>query len=412
MSKLVMILAILSLLLCSVITPALAQDATEAVEQYDALSTLAEPRGFKLGAVISYGDLQKKQYLSLLKKHFNSITPSNELKAYSLLNQTGCQLAKDGMPVMRFQQADALLKFAMANDIKVRGHVLTWDAYMPDYFFREGYQGSKPFVDAETMKARLKSYIEQVVTHFETEFPGVIYCWDVVNEAVGDNAGEWDNADNRHIRTVRGGVRNLFYDVIGPDYVALSFLYAKDALEAVGSSDVKLFLNDYNAFQTGKRTSLIALAESVNNFATDTEGNPRKLCDGIGMQGYIGGYGQQQGCLNPSDIKSIKDSIEIYAAKGFEVHVTEMSVRSYINDDAVMQRHAEFYRNLFKMFSSVNAGENKPLTSVSIWGLTDCNSLPQSHYTYKLNGPYCGLVTESLAPKAAFLAVYEELKAQ
>ena len=29
----------------------------------------------------------------------------------------------------------------------------------------------------------------------------------------------------------------------------------------------------------------------------------KKLCDGLGMQGYVGGYGQQAGCMSPNDIK-------------------------------------------------------------------------------------------------------------
>ena len=46
----------------------------------------------------------------------------------------------------------------------------------------------------------MKSYIEQVLTHFEENYPGVIYCWDVVNEAVGDNEQEYDSDDLRHVR--------------------------------------------------------------------------------------------------------------------------------------------------------------------------------------------------------------------
>ena len=399
-------------MLCGAASACAAQaDSTEAVEQFDSLAALAEPYGFKLGAVISYSSLKDELYLNLLKKHFNSLTPANELKAYSLLDQAACQKAEDGMPAMRFDKGDAILQFAKDNGIAVRGHVLTWDAYMPDWFFREGYWNGKDFVDAETMKARLKSYIEQVVSHFETNFPGVIYCWDVVNEAVGDSPEDWDAADARHIRTVRSGVRNYFYDVIGPDYVALSFLYAKDAVLAA-NADIKLFLNDYNAFQTTKRDAICALVESVNSFATDADGNARKLCDGVGMQGYIGGYGTQGGCMNPSDIKAIKEAIQKYDAMGLEVHVTEMAVRTYVNDADTMARHAEFYRSLFKMFKSVNAGESKPLTSISIWGLTDCDSLPENHYSYKLNSPYGGLVTESYAVKDSFRAVYDELSAK
>ena len=37
---------------------------------------------------------------------------------------------------------------------------------------------------------------------------------------------------------------------------------------------------------------------SINSFLPDSNGGYVKLCDGVGMQSYIGGYGQQQGCMN------------------------------------------------------------------------------------------------------------------
>lgn len=62
------------------------------------------------------------------------------------------------------------------------------------------------------------------------------------------------------------------------------------------------------------------------------------------------------------------------------------------------------------MFTTINEGLEKPvLTCVALWGVTDCNSLPSNHYSWKLNGPYCGLVTEKLAVKRAFDSVYQVL---
>ena len=396
---------------CLLLTALLACSAFPAFAEApdDSLAALAEPYGFKVGGVISYAGLRDAAYLALLKRDFNSITPGNELKAYSLLDQFACQRSADGMPAMRYDQADALLQFAKDNGIAVRGHVLVWDAYMPDYFFREGYQNSTPFVSADVMKTRLQSYIKQVVTHFETSFPGVIYCWDVVNEAIADSAAEWSSADERHIRTSRSGVDNLFFQVLGADYIALSFLYAKDTLERCGSS-VKLFYNDYNAFYPQKRDSIIALVESINSFATDAQGNARKLCDGVGMQGYIGGYGTQDGRLNEADLDRIETAMQAYAALGLEVQVTEMAVRAYVNDDATMQKHAAFYAELFRRFVSVNSGEAKPLTAVTIWGLVDCPSLPREHYSYKLNSPYGGLFAEDYAEKSALTSVRDALR--
>lgn len=400
---LVMVLA----LSFTLVSCAHAADASDAVNNYESLAKLCEKHGFKLGSVINYNQLSDAEYLKLMAKHFNSLTAGNEFKAYSLLNQNACRKAEDGMPVMNFFQADQIIAWAQRSGIQMRGHVLVWDAYMPDWFLREGYQNGQPFVDAETMKLRLQSYIEQVITHFEEKYPGVIYAWDVVNEAIGDSAADWDASDARHIRTTRGGVSNVFRDVLGNDYIALAFLYARDTIEKIGA-DIKLYYNDYNMFQPGKRDSACELIKSINAFAKDDQGEYRRLVDGVGMQGYIGGYGSQAGCMNNADIGAIKTAIQTYAALGMEVQITEMAVRSYEGGEDVMQKHGQFYQDLFKMFCSVNEGEEKPLTAVCIWGPTDIN-VPQSNYNYKQYSPYGGLFTLDYGVKPAFQLVYDFL---
>ena len=42
------------------------------------------------------------------------------------------------------------------------------------------------------------------------------------------------------------------------------------------------------------------------------------------MQSYIGGYGQQSGCMNDNDITLVKNAIEKFAENNVEVHVTEL----------------------------------------------------------------------------------------
>lgn len=387
------------MLLCPAASVASSRDATDATENYPSLASLAEDNGFKMGAVMSYSSLRDKEYCKFIAKHFNSITASNEFKAYSMLDQRASMKSADGMPVINFSQADAIMDFAKANGIKVRGHVLVWDAYMSDWFFRAGYKNGAAFVDRDTMLKRLEYYIDETVKHFEEKYPGIVYCWDVVNEAVADDVGERLAGSDTHLRVTRSGTDNLFYKVIGEDYVEYSFLYARNAADRKGA-DIRLFYNDYNAFQPTKREAICRLVEKINAF--DGE---RMLCDGVGMQGYIGGYGQQAGCMNAGDLASIRDAIKRYAELGVEVQITEMAVRTYKNDDATMKRHAEFYGNLFKVFKSVNAGEQKPLTAVSIWGLTDCPSLPTNNYSYLLNSPYGGLITEDYAVKDCFRTV-------
>ena len=397
------------------------KDATEVTTKYKSLAKLAEKYGFKFGTNISSSALNNSELTKLIKYHFNSTTFSNEMKAYSLLNQSTSEKNyenKQSPAAIDFTTADKMAAYAQENGLQIRGHVLTWDADMCDWFFREGYKTDGAFVSAKVMKYRLKTYIEQVMTHFQEKYPGVIYCWDVVNEAVADNNGEFETGDARHVRKVRSGKTNLFYDHIGSDYVELSFQYAYETRKKLGAeASIKLFYNDYNTFMTygsNKRDAIIELVKSVNSFVPDGAGDYLKLCDGIGMQSYIGGYGQQSGCMNSNDITSIKNAIEKFAAIGVEVHVTELAVRNYERSEEREQEHAEFYKKLMQTYVDINKaaqaeGKTGPITSLSIWGLFDSPYLAETDYSYKMNGPYCGLFTELYQPKQAFKEVYQVL---
>ena len=401
------------------------KDATEAIESYQSLASLGEKYGFKFGTNINGAALKNTELTKLIKYHFNSTTFSNEMKAYSLLSQSASQNAyfdENSPAVMNFTKADSMVAYAVENGLSIRGHVLTLDADMCDWFFREGYKKDGAYVSADIMKKRLKMYIDEVMTHFEEKYPGAIYCWDVVNEAVADNAGEFADDDVRHVRQVRGGKTNLFYDYIGSDYVELAFWYAYETrakLQAANSkTNIKLFYNDYNTFATygaNKRDAIIQLVKSINSFASDGNGGYLKLCDGIGMQSYIGGYGQQSGCMNDNDITLVKNAIEKFAENNVEVHVTELAVRNYDND--AEPEHAAFYKKLVQTYVDINkaaqaAGKTGPITSLSIWGLFDAPYLSTADYSYKMNGPYCGLFTELYQPKQSFKEVYEVLAAE
>ena len=378
-------------------------ESGKSAEEYTPLYTLAQDHGFKMGGCFAYRHLKDEKYLAFMKQHFNSITCTNETKAYSLLDHKASKAAQDGMPRMNYYQADKMVEWARDNGLQVRGHVLVWDAHMNDWFFREGYDTKNPYADRETVRARMKHYIEQVITHFEENYPGVIYCWDVVNEAIGEGT-EFDPRDQRHIRTMRSGKENPFLLYAGDDYVEFSFLCAKDTVEKLGA-DIRLFYNDYNMFSTAKRQAAIHLARSVNNYAMDENGNPRKLMDGMGMQGYIGGYGKQQGCMNKGDLTRIEASIRLYAKEGLEVHLTEMAVRNYETDAETVKAHANFCGQLFEVFKKINAGEHKPLTCVAFWGVQDNPNA--SEYSYRMNGPHGGLITEDYQVKTSFDAIHQ-----
>ena len=370
----------------------------------------AEKFGFSFGTVIDGFSVGNAGYKTMVENEFNSITAANEMKAYSLLDQKASQSNPDGMPVMNYSMADKIVGYAEEIGIGVRGHVLVWDAYMCDWFFREGYANDGAYVDAKTIQARVKYYIEEVITHFETEFPGVVYCWDVVNEAVGDNEGEYAAGDARHLRTVRSGGDNIFYKIMGEDYVALSFLYAKDTVEKLQAANpevsITLFYNDYNTFYEDKRDAVIELVKSINTFAKDENGEYRVLCEGVGMQGYIGGYGKQGGCMNKLDINKVKAAAKMFYDLGLKVHITEMAIRNY--EAKREAQHADFYGTMFQMFSELNSKE-PVISNISIWGICDNPSMSENDYSYKMNSPYCGLFTKEYERKFAYYEAIEKI---
>ncbi len=382
--------------------------------EYESMADLLGEYGIRFGTCMNETTCQDYALQGLVNQHFNSITATNAMKAYSLLDQNASIKAADGMPAMDYTRSIPIIEAAMNNGAQVRGHVLVWDSSMCDWFFREGYRSDGAYVDRATMLKRLESYITQVIYYYEENFPGVIYCWDVVNEAVGDSANEYVSGDKRHVRTMRGNSENLFYKVIGDDYVELSFLYARNAVEALQQKkpevDIKLFYNDYSTFANVKCEAICQLVQSINSYAEDGKGGYRKLIDGVGMQGYIGGYGTQSGCMNYGDISKITRAINRYADLGMEVQLTEMSVRNYSDDFSDISKHALFYKMLIEALVELNEGEEKPLTCIAIWGLTDMANIDKNSYSYKMNGSHNGLFTPGYEVKEAFHKVYVMLK--
>jgi endo-1,4-beta-xylanase len=83
----------------------------------DALEWLAHAKGMHFGSSLGGRGLADPGYVDLIRAQCSVIVPENELK----------------MPVIQpvpgefhFERGDALLQFAAANDMKVRGHCLLW----------------------------------------------------------------------------------------------------------------------------------------------------------------------------------------------------------------------------------------------------------------------------------------------
>lgn len=368
-------------------------------------ATLKEFADFNVGTVISYdgkNSFQDETFTAVAKKNFDIVSFENEMKGYSLLDTEASKASEDGTPVCTFEKADEMVQWAVDNGLKVRGHVLIWEASMANSFFYKDYDEEKELVDAETLKMRMQSYCKQVVTHFEEKFPGTVIAWDVVNEAI-DSGGTKDETTQLYLYKT-----GKFYQILGGEYIKYAFQYAKEAVAAAKKinpdSNILLYYNDFNTFQAGKIDRILALIDYLNSDPNN------KLLDCMGMEGYILTYWP--------DVKEIANALKKYANKGVKIGVNELTLRLNVDQSKNKKQvtaqdilaHAKKYGDLFKVYCEFNKSNPGILTNVSIWGLTDHPELeeeankPQNErdYDYEIYGTHSGLFTKDYQTKDAY----------
>ena len=135
------------------------------------LRSLAAERGRYVGSILNsewFGGSAMEGYEDLHQAQFNLVVAENEMKFRAL------HTAED---TYNWTKADKLMAYAEGNGMRVRGHALAWHSQVP------GWVTSGTWT-RETLLAVLKDHISTVVGHYK----GRIHEWDVVNEAITDDA--------------------------------------------------------------------------------------------------------------------------------------------------------------------------------------------------------------------------------
>ncbi len=305
---------------------------------------------FYMGIALNPADFRNWKTISgTITDNFNSFTCENEMKPDAVLQQAACQAGlTDGStyttPVLDFSRSNSAILYALENDIKIRYHTLVWHSQTPRWFFTEDYTNDGAYVNRETMLARMESYIQQVLTYFDTEYPGLIYAVDVVNEAFNGAVTE----TNPHgILESSDKQPNYWYDVLGNDYVYYAFYYARQ----YAPDYMKLFYNDYNTYMKAER--IIAGLQQAKD-----EG----LIDGIGMQSHVS-------MSNVMDL-TLLPTVRTFCRAGYEVQITEFDLGM---DEATEDNLAKQARKLKCLMMGLQdmVDEGLPFTSITFWGYTD-----------------------------------------
>lgn len=315
---------------------------------------------FTVGAAVSADKMDDAGYKYRAREVFGTITAENAMKPDALLNKTASQAAcegdVDGDPVLNLEYSGMtkILDFAKEKNLKVRGHALVYAAQTPDWFFKEGYQDDGKFVKSDVMTKRLDSYIQQVVEFVEENYPDVVTCWDVVNEAF-DNDGNY--------------VQNNWTKTIGESYVADAFNIAKSYVK---DKNVKLYYNDYNMENIGKQQAIELLMFDAP-------------IDGVGMQ--------EHATLNYPAIADVSSAIDAYAKMKLDVQITELDVQ--IDESDSLTEQATRYGDLFTLFKE----KSDSISNVTVWGINDGDSWKDQKRPL--------LFFDDLSPKPAFNTVLD-----
>jgi len=313
------------------------------------LRAYASRRGKLIGAAVNNGMVREADYAEVLAREYNLLTTENAMK-WSLI-----QPERD-----RYDWADAdeLVNFAIAHEIKVRGHVLVWQQQMPDWLKYTDWT-------REEIVAILKEHITSVVGRYR----GRVYAWDVVNEAA--------------IRT--GNLVTPFWvKVLGTDYIDLAFQTAHEA-----DPEALLFYNDYGTEDMGPKSN------GVYELVKGMQGRGIPI-DGVGMQ-----FHYEVNRL--PNLDQVAQNMKRLGDLGLQVHITELDIR--IQDPPTqekLEQQAQNYRDL------LNVCLNAPnCTAFIMWGMTDKYS-----WVPKQNPGYGSALIFDLyyQPKPAYQALLDALK--
>jgi len=310
---------------------------------------------FAIGAAIAPSTVDNADAAKLLKRHFNSLTAENVMKWSTLQPTEG---------TFNFTDADKIVAFAQANNMKVRGHTLCWHNQVPDWIFKNGTANASK----DLVLQRLRAHITAVMNHFK----GKVYCWDVVNEAIDDGSNIY-KATN-------------WYNICGEDYITEAFKAAR-----LADPSAKLFYNDYSEVNPTKRDKICDLLKKLKD---------QNLVDGMGMQGHWN--------INYPSNQLLTDALDKYKSLGIEVQVTELDVSVYTADSdpqttytaTIAQNQAAAYGRFFNIFRTYKG----TITGVTFWGVAD-------NYSWLDNFPVAGrknypfLFDALYNPKQAYFTV-------
>ena len=281
----------------------------------------------RVGAAADSFYLGDANYSSILGSEFSQLQAENEMKFATI---------HPAANTYDFSGGDALVTFAQAHSMAVRGHTLVWHSQVPAWVTSGSYT-----------QPQLSQILQDHITTVMQHYAGKVYGWDVVNEAFNDDGNSTTPS------TLRS---TIWYDNPGIGFAGQGTAYIEQALIWAHAADpaAKLIYNDYNDETLGPKSDAIyAMAQDFT-----TRGVP---LDGIGFQFHV-----DLSFDNPTVLASVASNFQRFAALGLEIHVTELDIRLSDSSAASFAAQAKLYGELAAI-----CVQQPKCTVFQTWGFTD-----------------------------------------
>lgn len=317
-----------------------------------------------IGTAVRPAHLSEAAYASTLAGEFNLVEAEDAMKWRAL---------RPNKSAFDFRQGDAVVRFAEAHNMKVRGHCLVWGRDNPDWLMNGNFS-------AKQLSRILHQHITRVVRHYAYH----VFAWDVINEALDE----------------QGKVRDsIWYNQPGIGFAKNETAYIAQAFRWAHKADPHALLFYNEAEAEGLNWKSDALYAMVKGWKE--HGVP---IDGVGLQMHVSIDAGDAGTI----AHEVSENIARLAAIGLQVQITELDV-SVAVDESGWAKPEDLAQQAF-MYSSIARAclENRGCTAIQTWGFSDKYSWIGSH-SRRTRGQAL-LFDREYRPKPAYNSLLRELE--
>ena len=320
---------------------------------------------FSVGMDVILIDVMDENRAAIIKEQFDTIGIKQDLMPETIMDYETAKVSEDKTHIpLNFSAADVILKFAQENNISVRVPRLLTEA-TPAWAFSSNLDRNQvvetmdeegkvtttvEYATAEVMIQRLENYIKDIMTYCNTNYPGVVISWEILDDPI--NAAETSDTKYRS---------NYWLKTIGDDYVVLACEFAKK----YASADQKILVSQDALDETKTLNPSLTLLTMLKE---------KGLIDGVAIQGHYN--------PNSPTVFLMEDMVKALSDTGLELHFTEFNVDSNEGNrgdldktvEELIARGVKRYKALMTNITNYELKKNYNISSITFESLTNENA--------------------------------------